>query len=457
MTTQSPTNSNATMTNFTRKEFLRTSAMAGIGLGLLPMAGARGEVRRQTVRIGLVGVGARGTGHLRGLLVRDDVEIPAVCDVDQANLDRAVRLVEEAGHPRPEGYTGSDSAWEGLVSREDLDGVIISTPWLFHTPIAVAAMEHGMYVGSEIPTALTMEDCWNLVRTSERTGSPLMQLENVCYRRDVMAVLQIAREGLLGTLLHARCGYRHDLRDFLFDRDVRFGPGTGSVSSWRTQHYIHQNRDLYPNHGIGPVAHWLDINRGNRFLTLTSAATKSAGLQQYIREEGGADNPHREQEFRQGDVVTTMLTTANGETVIVTHDTSGPRPYSLDFQLQGTRGLWLNDRDGIHIEGRSEPHRWEDFADYHAEHDSALWRRHEEEAVGSGHGGMDFFIRHAFVESVKRQVQPPIDVYDAATWSAIGPLSEDSIALGSQTLEFPDFTGGRWTTNERIFYVHDEY
>ncbi|MEX0843242.1 MAG: Gfo/Idh/MocA family oxidoreductase, partial [Gemmatimonadota bacterium] len=150
------------MTSFTRKEFLRTSAMAGVGLGLLPLTEARGEVRRQTVRIGVVGVGARGTGHLRGLLARDDVEIPAVCDVDQGNLDRAVRLVEEAGHPQPEGYTGSETAWEGLVSREDLDGVVISTPWLFHTPIAVAAMEHGKYVGSEIPTALTLENCWNL-------------------------------------------------------------------------------------------------------------------------------------------------------------------------------------------------------------------------------------------------------------------------------------------------------
>ena len=445
------------MKDFTRREFLGTTAMAGLGFSLLPFAGARGEVHRPVVRIGMVGVGARGTGHLRGLLNRDDVEVPAVCDIDPSNLARAIRLVEEAGQPTPEGYGDGDMAWEGLVARGDLDGVIISTPWLWHTPIAVAAMENGMYVGSEIPTALTLEDCWNLVRTSERTGSPLMQLENVCYRRDVMAVLQIAREGLFGTLLHARCGYRHDLREFLFDGDVRFGPGTGSVSSWRTRHYIGQNRDLYPNHGIGPVAHWFDINRGNRFLKLSSMATRSAGLQEYIRDHGGPDNPHADQEFRQGDVVTTMLSTANGETVIVTHDTSVPRPYSLDFQLQGTRGLWLNDRDGIHIDGRSEPHRWEDFADYSERYDTALWRRREAEAEGAGHGGMDFFIRHAFIESIKRQVQPPIDVYDAATWSAIGPLSESSIALGGQAVDFPDFTGGRWTTNERIFYVHDEY
>lgn len=437
--------------NMNRRSFLQTTAAAGVGVSLSPFSSFQRRTR-QSVRLGLIGVGARGTSHLRGFLRRDDVEIPAVCDVNPDNLSRALDLVQQSGRARPEGYGEGEEAYLDLVAREDLDGVVISTPWLWHVPMAVAAMEAGKYVGVEVPAATTVDGCWELVRTSEETGMPCMLLENVCYRRDVMAVLKMVREGLFGELLHCRCGYQHDLTPYLFNEETTFGPGTGSVSSWRTEHYIKRNGDLYPTHGIGPVAHWLDINRGNRFMQLTSTSTKPRGLHHHIVEEGGPDHPDANVQFKQGDIVTTTLTTANGESVVMTHDTSLPRPYSMGFRLQGTGGIWNVDTQGVHVAGQSPDHQWEDWEAYQEEYDAELWSRHEEEAEGAGHGGMDFFVRNAFVESIKQGGAPPIDVYDAATWSVLSPLSERSIEQGGHPVEVPDFTDGKWMTRTPAFH-----
>ncbi len=439
-----------------RRSFLQTTAAAGLGVSLSPLHGFR-PGPDPSVRLGLIGVGSRGTSHLRGLLQRDDVEIPAVCDVKSENLDRALDLVQQSGRSRPEGYGDGKHAYRDLLSRGDLDGVVISTPWLWHVPMAVDAMEAGLFVGLEVPAATTVDGCWDLVRTAERTGSHCMFLENVCYRRDVMAVLKMVREGLFGEPIHCRCGYQHSLLPYLFDETTSFGPGTGAVSSWRTEHYTKRNGDLYTTHGIGPVAHWLDINSGNRFERLTSTATKARGMHDHIVEEGGADHPKADVDFAQGDIVTSTITTANGESIIMTHDTSLPRPYSLGFRMQGTDGLWTVDNRSVHIEGRSPAHRWEDWESYQQEFDAALWRRHEEEAEGAGHGGMDYFVRNALVESIKRDVAPPIDVYDAATWSVLSPLSERSIERGGEPVSIPDFTDGRWLTDERSFDPDAEF
>lgn len=439
-----------------RRDFLQASAAAGVGVSLQPFNILRG-IDDRTVRVGFMGVGARGMSHLRGLVQRDDVIVSAVCDVEATATVRAADRVERATGMRPAEYTGHEEAYLDLLDGEALDGVIISTPWRWHVPMAVAAMEAGVYAGVEVPAATTLDGCWELVRTSEATGVPCMMLENVCYRRDVMAVLNMVREGLFGELVHCRCGYQHSLLPYLFGEDVSFGPGTGSVSSWRTQHYIDRNGDLYPTHGIGPVAHWLDINRGNRFVQLTATATKARGLHDHITEAGGPDHPNASVIFQQGDIVTTTITTAQGESILVTHDTSLPRPYSLGFRVQGTDGIWTVDNDAIHIEGRSSDHQWEAFGAYQDQFDAQLWTRHERDAAGAGHGGMDFFVRNAFVEAIKRQVQPPQDVYDAAAWSAIAPLSEASIAQGGHPVSFPDFTGGAWMHNERIFFPNGAY
>jgi predicted dehydrogenase len=441
--------------NINRKDFLKTTALTGLGLSMAPFSILRGNDDR-TISLGFLGVGARGSGHLRGILNRDDVKVKAILDPKKENLKRGLDLVEEAGQDRPDGYSKKED-YKKLCERDDIDGVIIASPWKFHTPQAIAAMENGKYVGVEVPAALTVEDCWDLVETSERTGMPCMMLENVCYRRDVMAVLNMVREGLFGEMVHARCGYQHDLTPFMLNEDLNFGPGTGSVSSWRTEHYTKRNGDLYPTHGIGPVAHWLDINRGNRFVKLSSNATKAKGLESHIKYHGGEDHPNADVDWKNGDIITTTLTTSNGETIIVTLDTTLPRPYSLGFRAQGTNGIWQKDNDSIHIRGRSEPHRWEDFEKYQDEFDAELWKRYEREAEGAGHGGMDYFVRNAFVESIKNQTQTPQDVYDAAAWSAIFPLSEDSIAQGGEPVEFPDFTSGEWLDNEQIFDPNGQY
>lgn len=437
-----------------RKNFIKTSSAVSAGLTIKPFTILKGKDDRK-VRLGFIGVGARGTSHLSGILNRNDTEVHAICDIDEQNAINAQQLVRDAGKGKAELYTGGKDDYLRLVSRNDLDGIVISTPWEYHVEQSIAGMEAGKYVAVEIPAAITLKGCWDLINVSESTGMPCMVLQNTCYQRDVMAVLNMVREGLFGEMIHAQCGYQHNLYEVLFNENIEFGPGTSErnrSSAWRTQHYVKRNGMLYPDHGTGAVGHWLDINRGNRYLSLTSAATKARGLSNYIKKHGGNENPHRDVHFRQGDIVTTTLTTANGETVIVIHDTTLPRAdNNKAFRAQGTKGLWQLEANRIYIEDRSSDHSWDSFDAYQQEYDSSVWKEHESEAMGAGHGGKDFFIRNAFIESVKRKTKPPIDVYDAATSAAIVALSEKSIAEGGTAVPFPDFTRGKWINNERIF------
>ena len=252
-------------------------------------------------------------------------------------------------------------------------------------------------------------------------------------------------------MLHFRCGYQHDLRFVKFNdgktaygKGAEFGEKGISESAWRTRHSLLRNADVYPTHGLGPVASMCDINRGNRFVSISSMASKAVGLNKYIVDVGGADHPNAKLKWKQGDVITSMISTSNGETIIVTHDCNSPRPYSLGFRVQGSEGLWEVDGRRIYIEGKSEPHRWDEAQPWLDKYDHPLWKRFAERATGSGHGGMDFFVLNAFVESAKRNVAPPLDVYDAAAWSAVTPLSEASIAANGEAQEFPDFTRGNW-------------
>jgi hypothetical protein len=292
-----------------------------------------------------------------------------------------------------------------------------------------------------------------------------MMLENVCYRRDVMAVLNMVRQGLFGEMIHLQGGYQHDLREVKFNdgvhpygHGVEFGEKGFSEARWRTNHSVNRNGDLYPTHGIGPIAHYANINRGNRFVSLASFASKSRGLHNHIVKHGGADHPNAKVKFKLGDVVTTSINCANGETVLLQHDTSLPRPYSLGFRVQGTEGLWMDVANSIYIQDRSEKaHQWDKADEWLSKYDHPLWQRWSKSTEGAGHGGMDFFVLHSFVESVKRKVATPMDVYDAAAWSAITPLSEQSIASGNQTVKFPDFTRGQWKTRKPVFAFNDEY
>ena len=447
-----------------RRRFIRNTTMTAASLAIASQqvfaAHADGKVK-----IGLIGTGLRGQSHLSLLLRRDDVDVVAICDVDAKMLGWAKDIVTKSGKKMPQVFTGSAYAWKDMLSKTQLDGVIIATPWEWHKPMIMGSLEAGIqYVGTEVILGITLEDHWDVVKAAEQRNAHVMMLENVCYRRDVMAVLNMVRQGLFGELIHLQGGYQHDLRGVKLNDGkeggvgAEFGEKGFSEAKWRTNHSVFRNGDLYPTHGIGPVANYININRGNRFLSLCSYSSKTRGLHNYIAKVGGADHPNAKVNFKLGDVVTTMIHCNNGETILLQHDTNLPRPYSLGFRVQGTNGLWMDVNKSIYIEGMSkEEDVWDDAKTWLDKYDHPLWVKYSNDAQGAGHGGMDFFVVNAFIESIKRKEPTPLDVYDAAAWSAITPLSEQSIELGQQTVEFPDFTGGQWMYRKPVFALNDMY
>ncbi len=421
----------------------------------------------ERIRLGIIGVGARGLNHLALLLLREDVELTSICDTDPRTLEKAKAMITKSGKKMPRTFTGDEHAWTQLVSKDEaLDGVIIATPWEWHKEMIIESLESGIkYVGTEVVLGISLKDHWDVVRAAEKNNAQVMMLENVCYRRDVMAVLNMVRQGLFGEMIHLQGGYQHDLREVKFNDGqnyygggVEFGEKGYSEAKWRTPHSVTRNGDLYPTHGIGPIAHYININRGNRFTKLNSFASKARGLHNYIVKKGGPEHPNAKVDFKLGDVVTTHIGCANGETILLQHDTNLPRPYSIGFRVQGTEGLWMDLNQGIYIEGKSgKAHQWDAAKEWLDKYDHPLWARWSKESEGSGHGGMDFYVIHAFVESIKRKTETPMDVYDAATWSAITPLSEESIKKGNKTVEFPDFTRGKWKTRKPVFALTDQY
>jgi len=449
-----------------RRNFVKKTALAGAGVSLIPNLsfGALTTTNQQKLKLAIIGVGLRGTNHLNNVLLRKDVEVTAICDIDPKRIELALEKIKDAGSNKPKVFGNSDYDYRNLLELKDVDAVVISTPWLWHTRMAVDAMKAGKYTGLEVSAANTMEECWDLVNTHETTGSHLMLLENVNYRRDVMAVLNMVKQNVFGELVHFRCGYQHDLRFVKFNdgksaygKGVEFGEKGISESKWRTQHSLLRNADVYPTHGVGPMAAMCDVNRGNRFMSLTSHATKGIGLHNYIVDNGGKDHPNAKLKFKQGDVITTTIETANGETIIVTHDCNLPRPYSLGFRVQGANGLWEDDGKRMYIEGQSNPHHWDSADEWLKKYDHPLWQKYGELATGAGHGGMDFFVMNAFVESAKENIAPPMDAYDAAAWSAITPLSEASIENNGEPQDFPDFTRGTWVNRKPYNWIKDTH
>lgn len=449
-----------------RKNFIKTTSFAAASFAILPAGSLFAHVSGPKVKIGVIGTGLRGQNHLELLLKREDVEVVAICDIDNSMLNSAKAMINKTGSKMPQVFTGDNYAWKKLVELKDLDAVIIATPWEWHKPMIIGSLEAGIkYVGTEVILGITLQDHWDVVKAAERYSAQVMMLENVCYRRDVMAVLNMVRQGLFGELIHLQGGYQHDLREVKFNdgvhpygHGVEFGEKGFSEAKWRTAHSVHRNGDLYPTHGIGPIAHYINVNRGNRFLTLSSFSSKARGLHNHIVKQGGKDHPNAAVNFKLGDVVTTHIQCTNGETILLQHDTNLPRPYSLGFRVQGTGGLWMDVAKGIYIEGKSaKAHQWDASKEWEEKYDHPLWARWSKETAAAGHGGMDFFVIHSFIESVKRKTPTPMDVYDAAAWSAISPLSEQSIELGNETVEFPDFTGGQWMYRKPVFALNDEY
>jgi predicted dehydrogenase len=448
-----------------RRNFIKKSAVMGASTAFLSSRAFSLSKKGSNLRLGIIGTGLRGQWISSLCLIRRDVDIKAICDIDPAMINSTLNIIKKAGGKPPDVYKNGEHDFLNLLQRDDLDAVYIATPWRWHHPMAVEAMKQGMHVGVECPAALKVSELWDLVNTSERTDKHCMLMENVCYRRDIMAVLNMVRKGLFGELLHCQGGYQHDLRDVKFNNGrqpygggVEFSNNGYSESKWRTQHSIDRNGDLYPTHGVGPISTMLNINRGNRFLHMTSTSSQPRGLHKHIVDQAGRDHQNADINFKLGDIITSVIKCSNGQTIVLSHDTSSPRPYSLNFRVQGTEGLWMVDNNSIYIQGLSkEEHQWDSDLEYLKKYDHPVWKKHEKKAAGSGHGGMDFFILNAFIEPLKKGLAPPIDVYDAASMSVISPLSEKSIKLGSAPVKFPDFTRGKWKTNQPIFGINENY
>jgi hypothetical protein len=390
------------------------------------------------VRIGFVGVGGMGSHHIKNLVRMAGVEIVALCDIREANAARAGEIVRQAGQPAPTLYTRGETDFERLCAEEDLDLIYTATPWEWHTRVCVAAMENGKHAATEVPAAVTLDECWELVETAEKTGLHCFMAENCCYDRTEMLILNMVRQGVLGQLLHAECGYLHDLRSLLFERD--------GEALWRLAHVEARNGDLYPTHGLGPVAQWMDINRGNRFTRLVSMGTQSLGLNLYAEKHLGAETPQAQRQYAQSDIVTTLIQTELDQTIMIKHDTVSPRPYSRGILAQGTRGIVRKyPEELVHLEGRTDGDVWESLEVYQAEFEHPLWKQTLEALTDvGGHGNMDYLVDYRLMQCLRGGVELDIDVYDAAAWSVVSALSAQSLAGKSQTVDFPDFTRGRW-------------
>lgn len=388
------------------------------------------------LRIGIIGIGARGIRHLKMLATREDITFVAIADTDVRKQTEVIKILGYA----PIFYDESDEAYQTMLLNEMLDAVLIYTPWHCHLSQSIFAMEQGIPVGLEVGTAFSLEECWEYVETYERTKTPIMLLENCCYRRDIMAIRQMVNKGVLGEIVHLRGGYRHDIRQILFDENGNFGKNTYGEASWRTPYYFNKDADIYPTHGLGPLAQICNINRGNKILFVSAMSSKSVGLSNF--------SPKNEKTTL-GDIITTQIKCANGETILLTHDTTLPRPFGLEFQVQGTLGIWQDFYRGgedsfiylsnVHKRNNDEE-QWVNAQELLKKYDTPIWKKFENKIDIFGRYAMDFVMLEVFIECIKTKKPFPINVYDLATWKAITPLSEKSIRENNLAQRMPDFS-----------------
>lgn len=440
-----------------RRSFLTGVAGAGLGLMLAQRANAarRGSKAAaayrpptgfaapplERVRMGFVGVGLQGGSHVKNFLQIDGVEIVAICDIDGPRAAEVGHWVAEAGRPAPNLYTRGDEDFKRMCQRGDIDLVFNATPWRWHVPVCLEAMATGKHVAVEVPMAYRVDDCWQLVETAERTRRHCVMMENCNYGRSELMVLNMIRKGLLGELIHGEGAYIHDLRAIKFS-DANEG-------LWRLDHSIRRDGNLYPTHGLGPIAQYMDINRGDQFDYIVSMSSNARGLELYARQNLPEGDPRR-RSYALGDMNSSLIRTKLGRTILLQHDTTSPRPYSRINFIQGTRGCFAGYPDRVHIEGRTEGHGWDDAEDYREEFDHPLWRKLEADAEGTGHGGMDYLEDYRLIEALRTGEPTDMDVYDGAALSSVIELSEKSVASRSKAIEIPDFTRGLWQVNEPL-------
>jgi hypothetical protein len=407
------------------------------------------------VRIGWIGVGRRGTNLMRLMCNIEGTEIKAICDVDPKAIERGQKLIHDAARPAPAVYSDGENAYKDMIARDDIDIVLVVTPWRWHTPMATDVMNAGKHAFVEVPAAFSMEECWELVDTSEKTQMNCMMMENCCYNREEMMVLNMVRHGVFGELLHAEGAYVHELRWQMNDMTE----GTGS---WRTDWHAKPGANLYPTHGLGPIAQYLDINRGDRLDFVTSVNSPALGRQIYAKENFGADHKRNQETYMVGDMNTSIIKTVKGRSIMIQHDTTTPRPYSRHNMIQGTDGIWAGypqrialDEGNPHKIGEGTFHKWDkDVSKYYDKFEHPLWSRMKAEAKeNGGHGGMDFVMLWRMIYCLRNALPLDQNVYDAAAWSALVPLSLASVNDRSASKDFPDFTRELWKTAKPVEFT----
>jgi hypothetical protein len=439
-----------------RREFLKLGGAAVVAGAVAARGGEDASAQSasgflaappiETVRIGYVGVGLQGGSHVNNLLKIPGCRVTAVCDLRQERTDWAKKVITSAGHPEPKAFTNGPRDFERLCAEEDLDLVYTATPWEWHVPVMLAAMKNGKHAATEVPAAMTLEDCWALVEASEKFKKHAVMMENCNYGRTEMMAFNIIRQGLLGEIVHAEGGYLHDLRAIKFENR--------NEGLWRRAWSMKLDANLYPTHGLGPVANCMDINRGDRFAYLVSMSGPSRGLQDWAREHFPEGAPQRQEKYVLGDVNTSLVKTANGKTIMVQHNTNLPRPYSRINLLQGTKGIIQGYPDRVYIEGRGRNDQWVDAPTLRAEFDHPLWREMDERAAGAGHGGMDYMEDYRLIKCLREGKPTDMNVYDAVALSSLVDLTAQSNARKSRAVDVPDFTRGQWRTNPKLEIVH---
>ncbi|MBP2478739.1 putative dehydrogenase [Crossiella equi] len=395
--------------------------------------------RHDVVRVGIVGLGNRGGSMIDMFLAVPWVRVTALCDTNAAAVERAAKKVRDAGQPEPARHVKGERAYEQLCARDDVDFVYIATPWEWHVPMSLAALHGGKHVGVECPMALTLPELWQLVDASERTRRHCVQLENCCYGQNELRLLRMVRAGVFGEVLHGAGAYIHDLRELLLS-------DTYYAAEWRRAWHTKLNADHYPTHGLGPVAGYFGVHRGDRLARITSMATPALGMAEYRQAHEEPGDSSWKEHYVKGDTTMSLIQTALGKVIRLQHNVSNPYPYSRLNQVAGTKGVFEDYPPRIYVEPRHSGHKWGSFADF-KEFDHWLWTD-----IGpgpGGHGGMDYLMVYRTMQTMKLGLAPEIDVYDSAAWSAPVPLSAESIKRKGASVAIPDFTRGKWRDKSR--------
>lgn len=446
--------------SISRRDFMVRSALGGAGLVVAnevlshtlsaspkttntTMVGVPFEARER-VRLGIIGVGGRGTSLLRDLLSVDGVDVKAICDLVPEKVEHAQKMVTDAGQPKPSGFTKGELDFKNL-NQLDLDIVYVATPWNWHVPMAVDAMTNAKHAAVEVPAATTLQECWDLVNTSEATRKHCVILENCCYGSSEMTVLQMVRDGFFGEITHGEAAYLHDLRGILTANE---GEGL-----WRRFPHMKRNGNLYPTHGLGPVAHYMDVHRGDRFDYMVSVSSAEASLSAYVKSKFPEGDPKRAEKYICGDMNTSIIRTVKGRSILLQHDVVNPRPYSRLNLIQGIKGIFADYPARVFVDGQKDED-WQTLDEFKEKYEHPLWKNNGEMARKTGgHGGMDYVMNFRLMDCLKRGLPPDIDVYDAAAWSAPTPLSETSVAQNGASQKFPDFTRGHWENGSRASFA----